>query len=80
VFALAAGLFTAVTALPAVAQGTMAQQQACQGDAMRLCGAFIPDVDRVRACMVSRMRYLSPACRAQFTSGPSRKHHRHYRH
>ena len=33
---------------------TPEQEQACTGDAFRLCSAEIPDVDRVTACMVAR--------------------------
>ena len=33
---------------------TPEQQQACTGDAFRLCGDAIPDVDRVTACMIAR--------------------------
>ena len=47
------------------------QQQACSGDAFRLCGPEIPDVDRVRACMVARRAQLSPGCRVFFRRGPA---------
>jgi hypothetical protein len=46
------------------------QQQACSGDAFRLCGPEIPDVDRVTACMVARKAELSPGCRVFFRPGP----------
>ena len=49
---------------------TPEQQQACSGDAFRLCGPEIPDVDRVTACMIARRAELSPGCRAFFRSGP----------
>ena len=45
---------------------TMEQQQACMGDAFRLCGPEIPDVSRVGACMVRRQAELSPGCRVYF--------------
>ena len=35
---------------------TPEQEQACTGDAFRLCSPEIPDVDRVTACMVRRSR------------------------
>src|SRR5262245_2168336 len=50
--------------LPAAAQGTPEQQAACQNDAMRLCGQFVPDVQRITTCMVQMRRYVSPRCRA----------------
>jgi hypothetical protein len=63
---------------PAAAQGTPEQRQACQPDAMRLCSEFIPDVDRITACMVKNRIRLSPACHAVFTTpahkGKSFKH------
>jgi hypothetical protein len=45
---------------------TMEQQQACMGDAFRLCGSEIPDVERVTMCMVRRQAELSPGCRVHF--------------
>ena len=38
--------------------------------AMRLCGAYIPDVDSVTACMIRNKSQLSPTCRAFFRPGP----------
>jgi hypothetical protein len=49
---------------------TPEQQQACSGDAFRLCSSEIPDVDRITACMIRNKAQLSPECRAQF--GPPR--------
>ncbi len=46
------------------------QQQACTPDAFRLCGADIPDVDRITACMIRNRAQLSPACRVFFRAGP----------
>lgn len=45
---------------------TPEQQQACTGDALQLCGEFVPDVDRVTACMIRRRSQLSPGCRVYF--------------
>ena len=56
---------------PAAAQSyTAEQQQACTGDAFRLCSSDIPDVDRITACMIRNKSQLSPPCRAQFRSDP----------
>jgi hypothetical protein len=68
VLALGAGFMPS----PAAAQGTPEQRQACQPDAMRLCSEFVPDVDRITACMVKNRIRLSPPCRAVFTT-PVRK-------
>ena len=49
---------------------TQEQQQLCTGDAMRLCGAEIPDVDRVTACMIRQRAMLSDGCKAVFRYEP----------
>ncbi|HZN28337.1 MAG TPA: hypothetical protein VFB88_03160, partial [Xanthobacteraceae bacterium] len=58
-------------ASPAAAQGTPQQRAACEGDAMRLCGNYVPDVQRITACMHAKRSHLSPRCRAVF--GGARK-------
>jgi hypothetical protein len=61
-----------VSTLPAAGQGySQEQEQACTPDAMRLCGAYIPDVDRITVCMIQNKSQLSPACRAHFRPDPS---------
>jgi hypothetical protein len=50
---------------------TPEQEQACTGDAFRLCSAEIPDIGRVTACMVAKKSQLSPACRAHFRPEPN---------
>ena len=46
---------------PALAQDA---QQMCSGDAMRLCGHEIPNVQRITACMHRKRANVSPGCRA----------------
>ena len=75
--AAALGLLFAVSL--AAAQGTPEQQQACSGDAQRLCGAYIPDASKVAACLAKAKRQLSPACRAVFST-PSHKPKKPRRH
>ena len=66
---LAAGF--SVSMSPAASQGyTPEQQQACSGDAMRLCGAYVPDVDRITVCMIQNKSQLSPGCRVFFRPDP----------
>jgi hypothetical protein len=48
---------------------TQEEQQACQDDAFRLCNHAIPDEQRVKACLISNMRRLSPQCRRLFNRG-----------
>jgi hypothetical protein len=50
---------------------TQEQAQLCSGDAMRLCGSEIPDVDRITACMARKRAQLSEGCRAVFRVEPS---------
>lgn len=45
---------------------TFEEEQACSGDAFRLCSSEIPDVDRITACMVQKRDQLSPGCRVFF--------------
>jgi hypothetical protein len=57
-FLLAATLAAALTLsmLPRPGHAyTAEQQQYCSGDAFRLCGSEIPDVDRITACMIRNM-------------------------
>ena len=59
---------------PAVAQenrGTLEQQMACTPDVFRLCGAQIPDVNRIVACLQQNTPELSSPCRAIFDSSAS---------
>ncbi|HVX74774.1 MAG TPA: hypothetical protein VHB49_01515 [Bradyrhizobium sp.] len=49
---------------------TFEEQQACSGDAFRLCSSEIPDVDRITACMIQKRDQLSPGCRVFFKSSP----------
>ena len=63
---LAFALMASAGASPAAAQGTPQQRAACEGDAMRLCGNYVPDVQRITACMHVKRSQLSPRCRAVF--------------
>ena len=50
---------------------TPEQEQMCAGDAMRICSAEIPDVDRVTACMIRNKSQLSDGCKAVFRHEPA---------
>ena len=50
---------------------TQQEQQMCTGDAMRLCSAYIPDVDRITACMTSKYDQLSEGCKSVFEMPPA---------
>ncbi len=69
VLALAIPLFASSIPTPASAY-TPEQQQACTPDAMRLCGEYVPDVERITACMIARKSQLSPECRRFFGPEP----------
>ena len=45
------------------------QQAACFIDVMRLCGTYVPDVDRVKACMKGKKKLVSPQCAAFYPPG-----------
>jgi hypothetical protein len=49
-------------------RGTMEQQMACTPDVFRFCGAQIPDVNRIVACLQQNTPQLSGPCRAVFDS------------
>jgi hypothetical protein len=56
-----------VAALPTAGHAyTPEEQAACQPDAFRLCGSEIPNIDRVKACMLARRAQLSPECKRYF--------------
>ena len=76
---------TCLAPAPAAAQqGTINPEQACRDDAFRLCNEFIPDRDKVGACLRRKARALSRDCRTVIGAGggTSRKvkHRRHRRH
>ena len=62
-------------------RGTWEQQQACTPDVWRLCGAQIPDANRIVACLRRHTPQLSDRCRAVFEQGdnaPTRREDRDY--
>ena len=54
-------------------QGSAEARQACTPDAMRLCSEFIPDAERVKACMLRKRGQLSQACRVAMRGGVPRR-------
>jgi hypothetical protein len=52
-----------LTPVPAAAQGTPEQQQACTPDVMRLCNQFVPDIPKITVCMNHNWKSVSQACR-----------------
>jgi hypothetical protein len=68
-------------------RGTWEQQMACTSDVWRLCGAEVPDVDRIVACLRRNTPQLSGGCRAVFEQRADssrrddqpRRYHREYR-
>jgi hypothetical protein len=52
-------------------RGTLEQQMACTPDVFRLCGAQIPDENRIVACLRQNTVLLSGPCRAVFQSNDS---------
>jgi hypothetical protein len=85
-------LSLAIWASPAAAQRSddvgMQNQNACQGDAQRLCNEFIPDRSKVASCLFKNKRQLSEACRTVISGGSGKatsrkargkRHGRHHR-
>lgn len=72
--------------VPAAAQAPINPEQACKDDAFRLCNDFIPDRERVGACLRRNARSLSRDCRTVVMGGgryraPTRRtYRRHYYH
>jgi hypothetical protein len=54
----------------ASAQGTQQERDACTPDVFRLCGAYIPDADRITACLRSAGPQLSRPCYDVFFPAP----------
>jgi hypothetical protein len=53
--------------VPALAHAyTEEQQRLCSDDAMRLCSADVPDVERITACMQRQYASLSNGCKSVF--------------
>jgi hypothetical protein len=48
------------------AAGTPEQRRACRKDAMTFCREFVPNVQKITACMEANKARLSPLCRTQF--------------
>ncbi len=60
------------------AQGTPEEQQACTGDAMRLCSDVMPDVAKITKCMSAKYSQLSAPCRLAMGGGKKHVSHHHY--
>jgi hypothetical protein len=54
-------LIVAAGTKPAAAQASDAAER-CTPDVMRLCNEFIPDADRIAACLKSKRKQLTPTC------------------
>jgi hypothetical protein len=70
---VAAGLLLAALATASAQEsyrGSAAEQEACTDDVFRLCNQFVPDEQRIIACLIQNRRSLSPACQGVFSRGP----------
>ena len=54
-------LIVAAGPSPAAAQASDAADR-CTPDVMRLCSEFVPDADRITACLKSKRKQLTPSC------------------
>jgi hypothetical protein len=62
-------LSATVSPTPSFSQGTLEQRLAYTPDVLRLCSAFIPNVDEITICLRERNTELSDACRTVFETG-----------
>jgi len=79
--AMGCGITLQSTAFSQEYRGTWEQQMACTPDVWRLCGAQVPDVDRIVACLRRNTPQLSGPCRAvieQSDNAPRRGEDRDY--
>ncbi|HTV38904.1 MAG TPA: hypothetical protein VMF12_20925 [Xanthobacteraceae bacterium] len=60
---LSVAVFCLALAPAAVRADAQQDQAACMNDAMTVCGQFIPDRERVAACLMSNRTRISVACR-----------------
>ena len=57
-------------------RGTANQRSACRYDVLRYCGAEIPNVPRITACLRYNIARISPQCAAVFADEQPRKEDR----
>jgi hypothetical protein len=84
----AAGLVIGVALTSFAPAQQMTAEQACTNDAYSFCNEFIPDRDKVGACLRRNARRISPACRSFVVGGgrhvtpghPYVRHHGVYHH
>ena len=60
---IALSLLCMTLAPPGAGADEQSDQGACMGDALSVCGQFIPDREKVGACLYSNRSRISPACR-----------------
>ncbi len=66
IVALALVSFTAPSLAADKNSGSEEARRACTPDVFRLCSEFIPDADKITACLKRKQSQLSPACKAVF--------------
>lgn len=69
---LGLALSCALAACAAAQGGTPEQRAACEDDAMRLCGQYVPDVALITTCLKHNCRNLSARCRTVMQCGRRR--------
>ena len=71
-FVVSAALLIGLS-FPAYAQGTPEEHEACQADAYKWCPHEVPDATEVAACLRRNMKWITPACQAQFPENHKKK-------
>ena len=68
----AAALIVAAMVAPGAAQAPDAAER-CTGDVMSLCSEFIPDRDKITACLKKKRSQLGPDCKQVMTPKGKKK-------
>jgi len=71
-------LIVAAGTKPTAAQASDAADR-CTPDVMRLCNEFIPDADRIVACLKGKRKQLTPSCLSALQPQGSRSSRRRHR-
>ncbi len=57
-------LWGAMSTFASSQTGLLQEEADCEGDAFRFCSQYIPDHDKIHACLYEYRAQISPACRS----------------
>lgn len=70
---IAAAAFLALTGMASAESQRERQERACQADAMKFCKDFVPNEEKIAACMGEHRKGLSVNCGIIFDAGMRKK-------